>query len=526
MVTINMKKSAIIIPVYYENPTRLDMFSLNSLNNNLTDFKDFDVCLVHPEGLGCAQWKRHIDHDVISRPFSEENFYSTLSYSKMLETYEFWNTFSEYEYALIFQTDGYCVGGSLKEWTDRGYDYIGGPIIATDARWFNVPAVGNGGVSLRKVSTMIEVTDPDGEFMKESSEDIKRHDETNGQMYSTYEDLYFAQLVPMLWEFTKPQFEEAANFCFDMNPEFVYEMVGQKLPLFVHAFDKNIRFYENLIEDFKDIDIISDCEDKNRDGYLNPEVGYHKDIEHEEPIRVCAVIPVRMENYHINDTINRLISQGVSKVFLIDNNDLTSEDPSLVVDTRYAEVIKKFRGEKHSDELDLISNMLSYAYTFYAKDYDYCLIIDADEEIHFNTELMSIRKLCESMRTDKVKVLHIPCVVVSADGTKSEYQNNVVKSLVKTGLDIRQWTRETPITQYKAKNGCLMYDEPCSTTSTCIETPVVYISNWMTGKSKEEFLDHKLNRGYPDCNTVIGKKLTSEDLWDKVNGKSSTIEIG
>lgn len=521
-----MSKSTIIIPVYYANPTRLDIFSLKSLNQNLQDFKDFDVCLICPEGLGTGEWKRYIDHDVILRPFSEENFQSTLSYSKMLETYEFWNTFREYEYALIFQTDGYCVGGSLKEWTDKGYDYIGGPIIATDANWFNVPAVGNGGVSLRKVATMIETTDPDGEFMRESSEDIKRHDDANGQMYSTYEDLYFAQLVPMLWEFKKPQFEEAAHFCFDMNPEFVYQMIGQELPLFVHAFDKNIRFYEGLIDDFGDFDIICDCEDRNRDGYLNPEVGYHKDLEHEEPVRVCAVIPVRMENYHINDTVERLISQGVSKVFLIDNNDLTGEDPSLVINTKYVEVIKKFRGEKYRDDFDLTSNMLSYAYSFYAKDYDYCLFIDADESLHFNSELTSLRKLCQTMRDSKWKVLHIPCWVVSADGTKSDYQNNAVKSLVKTNLDIRQWTRETPVTQYKTVNGCLMTEEdPSATTSTCIDTPVVYMENYMTGKSKEEFLSHKLNRGYPDCNPVIGKKLTSEELWEKVNGKSSTIEV-
>lgn len=519
-----MNKSTIIIPVYYEKPTRLDIFSLESLNN-LQDFKDFDVCIIYPEGLGIAQWKPCINHDIILRPFDKDNFLSTLSYSKMLETYEFWNTFNEYDYALIYQTDGYCVGGNLKDWIDKGYDYTGGPIIATDARWFNIPAVGNGGVSLRKVSTMIEVTDPDGDFMKESSEDIKRHDEANGNMYFTYEDLYFAQLVPMLWELTKPKFEEAAQFCYDMNPEHVYEMTNHQLPLFIHAFDKNIRFWQNVLEEFKDIDIISDCEEKNKDGYLSAEVGYQKELQHEDPISICAVIPVKKENYHINDIVNRLISQGVSKVFLIDNNPLTGEDPRLVVDTRYCEVIEKFRGETYKEDFDLISEMLSYAYKFYAKDYDYCLIVDGDEEVEFNTELSSLRKLCEVMRTDKVKVLHIPCWIVTSTGEKSEYQNNAVKSIVKTGLDIRQWTRETPITQYKAINGCLMTDDPNSTTSTCGDTPVVYISNWMTCHSKEEFMSNKLDRGYPDYDQVNGKKLTSEKLWEKVNGKSSTIEI-
>ena len=75
------------------------------------------------------------------------------------------------------------------------YDYIGAPIIAQNARWFNVPAVGNGGVSLRKISTMIEVTDPTGEFIRENKEDIDKHNRMNSNMYSIYEDLLLLHLL-------------------------------------------------------------------------------------------------------------------------------------------------------------------------------------------------------------------------------------------------------------------------------------------------------------------------------------------
>ena len=199
-----MKKNCIIIPIYKESPGLLDKLSLESLSKNLKDFSDYEVYFIYPENLGTAQWKRYVDHDVILRPFPYDYFLSTLSYSNLLESYEFWNTFKEHEYALIYQTDGYCIGGSLKEYIDMNYDYIGAPIIAQNARWFNVPAVGNGGVSLRKIATMIEVTDPTGEFIRDNKEDIAKHNRMNSNMYSIYEDLYFAQLVPMLWDFRKP----------------------------------------------------------------------------------------------------------------------------------------------------------------------------------------------------------------------------------------------------------------------------------------------------------------------------------
>lgn len=88
---------------------------------------------------------------------------------------------------------------------------------------------------MRKIATMIEVTDPTGEFIRENKEDIDKHNRMNSNMYSIYEDLYFAQLVPMLWDFRKPNFDVAISFAYDMNADIVYEMTNHKLPLFIHA---------------------------------------------------------------------------------------------------------------------------------------------------------------------------------------------------------------------------------------------------------------------------------------------------
>ena len=486
-----MKKNCIIIPIYKESPGLLDKLSLESLSKNLKDFSDYEVYFIYPENLGTAQWKRYVDHDVILRPFPYDYFLSTLSYSNLLESYEFWNTFEEHEYALIYQTDGYCIGGSLKEYIDMNYDYIGAPIITQNSRWFNVPAIGNGGVSLRKIATMIEVTDSTGEFIRENKEDIAKHNRMNSNMYSIYEDLYFAQLVPMLWDFRKPNFDIATSFAYDMNADIVYEMTKHKLPLFIHAFDKNIRFWQNILDDFKDIDVISECEIKNENEYLSERIGYQANLPHVNKIKIAAIMIVKNENYHLNEQISKIISSGVSKVFVIDNNDISGEDPKDILDFSNVELISKYRGEH-----EILSEAYSDVYNNYLNDFTHCIFIDGDEEIHSDSLRKTIYDNIDS------KILKIKSIIVYNDGNRSSYQNNAFKTIMKCGLPIINFTRETPLYYIDSKE---------------IPEEVCCLHNYVGCNSLEEYMQNKLYRGYPDKETTIGKQLTSMDLYYKVN---------
>lgn len=508
-----MSKLAILIPVYYEVPTRLDILSLKSLNDNLNNIENYTIYFICPEDLKLDNWTSIFnDYLISSIQYDKSYFSSTLSYSKLMMSYEFWKNIGIYEYALIYQTDGYCLGGDIEKFIEMDYDYIGGPIVAQNARWFNVPAVGNGGVSLRKIQTMLDLTNPEGTFLLNCKKNIDRHNNANSNMYEIYEDLYFAQLCPMLWDMKKPDFLTAASFSYDMNTDVVWKMTNGVKPMFCHAFDKNIRFWQNIIPEMQDIDIISDCEAKNKNGYLSYKVGYQKDLEHIEPINVCAIMPVRRENYHLKEVINKLCDQGVSKVIVIDNNKIDAEKVIDIAELDKTEVIDKFRGERYTQYNDLVSRMFNYAYKYYAKDYDYCLFIDADEEF-YHEDGYSIRSLCKKMRDENIKVLNISCIVKDINGNTSAYQNNMHKSLVKTNLDISQFTREEPITQYKTKS---------------IDSDKCHINNFITCKSKEEFELYKKHRGYIDMNDVIGRQLTDNNLWNIVNPSyisNSTIEI-
>lgn len=523
--------NTIIIPIYYKDPTLLDRFSINSLMENLEDINEYDIHYVHPKDMDISNWKSLTTKgkEVVFDSFNKEYFLSTISYSSLLMNYNFWKVYEKYEYALLYQLDGYCIGGKLSTYIDMQYDYIGAPIIANNARWLCVPAVGNGGVSLRCIATMTETTDPNGDFLKENAEDIKKYNEVNGNMYAVFEDLYFAQLVPMLWEFKKPTFEIAAAFSYDMNVDKVYEMTGHTLPMFIHAFDKNIRFWQHILSSFNNIDIISACEWKNRNGYLSPITNYQGYIEHKN-VAVGAITCVKNENWQINDFISHLIEKGFKKLILIDNNAVSGENPMGAIKSfKDFEIIyiDKYRGKKCSYKYDLLNAMYQDVYLHYlGTDLTHVMFIDADERLVSDK---SITQIAYDINNAGYDMMHIPSINIDIDGNESKQQDCRCKTLVKTNLKLVSFFRETPVSSYKACNN--IYEEDKSVRRkydnyTSIKNITLYIENHNTCDSKETYNLNKKGRGWPDKDYNTFAKTLNNDYFYQYNGKAnSTIEI-
>ena len=162
----------------------------------------------------------------------------------------------------IYQTDCYLIYDQLEEWCNKGYDYIGAPILATDAQWKNYknkdkfePQVGNGGFSLRKISTFKELTNPKGEFR----EYYKLTDELLSKVI--YEDKYFANDIYNFYDLTRPTWPEALFFALDMNVDVIYNNGFKGMPMGIHAWGKNIRHWKNILEELKDNqEVIDYCE--------------------------------------------------------------------------------------------------------------------------------------------------------------------------------------------------------------------------------------------------------------------------
>lgn len=281
-----MKQYCIVIPIYKKELDCVEEISLKRLRKVLVDdkmnvgvwheMKDYSpVYLVCPKGLDTSEYEKIYnvgdkEIDLKKVEFDPKYFESTATYSQLCISYDFYNSFSEYEYMLIYQLDCYLFEDKIDEWCNKGYDYIGGPILSTDCGWDTVkesqkgkqwqPYVGNGGLSLRKISTFKEVTDPNGELRQEYNltDDVLKK--------VIFEDKYFFNDLYNYYQFDIPSWREAIYFALDMSVDIIYNYFKwDGKPMGIHSVDKNIRWWKKVIPEFMDQKVIDFCEEKHKE---------------------------------------------------------------------------------------------------------------------------------------------------------------------------------------------------------------------------------------------------------------------
>lgn len=260
---------AIVTPIYRLPLTHDEEISIRHLRRYLGGFDRYIIGL--PELTSEFS-------DFKVRRFPQLSFQSVESYSKLLVSEEFYRTFNDYEYVLIYQTDCLVFSDKLEEWCHAGWDYIGAPWFkgfspdSTDGMW----AVGNGGLSLRKVSAALNVLtskkwldDPKERALRtqcfSSSPQLRRiivvmrmlafqcgyHNNVRWLMREFKkrpynEDCFWAfqsrKLVPT---FNIPTPEQAVAFSFEMSPRYCFRQNSKRLPFGCHAWQKYDReFWE------------------------------------------------------------------------------------------------------------------------------------------------------------------------------------------------------------------------------------------------------------------------------------------
>jgi hypothetical protein len=144
------KMVAIVIPMHNRAALTSDeQISFKHLSHYLASY---DKYLVVPEMLdvnlpGC-----------MLKRFDNEFFGSVEAYTRLMLTEQFYRTFSSYQYILIYHLDALVFSDQLLEWCGTDLDYIGPPWFpCDDSPWVKTPRVGNGGLSLRKVSAFLNV---------------------------------------------------------------------------------------------------------------------------------------------------------------------------------------------------------------------------------------------------------------------------------------------------------------------------------------------------------------------------------
>ena len=226
--------------------------------------------------------------DFALRKFPQHYFGDLYAYNHLVMTEEFYRAFSDYEYILIYQLDCLVFASNLEEWCQKGWDYVGAP-------WLNNPdnpaegflAVGNGGLSLRRVTSALAVLnskqlleDPKERGRKTGRRSkllyerldfapklkrtivaakafLHRHGYHNNVVWlvrelaktKSHEDLFWAfDASKVMANFCIPAPKEALKFSFEMAPRYCFELNSRRLPFGCHAWSKYDReFWEPFL---------------------------------------------------------------------------------------------------------------------------------------------------------------------------------------------------------------------------------------------------------------------------------------
>jgi hypothetical protein len=149
-------KIAVVIPVY----KKLSEHSKSEkalIEQTKKVFKDRSLFFAGPESLSTSL-NNYDRFDFIC--FEDEFFKDKFSYSRLLCSLQFYQTFSDYDFIQLIQTDCWLFEDKLEHFASAGFDYLGAPWMKNGFEGKPVPElwkVGNGGFSLRKVSAFLSI---------------------------------------------------------------------------------------------------------------------------------------------------------------------------------------------------------------------------------------------------------------------------------------------------------------------------------------------------------------------------------
>ena len=247
----NSKMLCVIIPIYKQFLNEKEILSVNSY---VEYFKNIDIFFVCPQSLDINDYKTKYESINYVR-FDDCFFQSNKSYNNLMLSEKFYEEFHNYVYMLIAQTDAIIFNQDINitEFINSDYDYIGAP-------WYYSPfstkdgiikylikkliihdslkmSCGNGGFSLRKISSMIELLRMTSIYRK--------------ILWHYNEDIFFSYVGRKRGYKIAPC-DIAEKFALEQNMKERISLC--KFPLALHAWEKEFTSYKEL-ENFRDLAI-------------------------------------------------------------------------------------------------------------------------------------------------------------------------------------------------------------------------------------------------------------------------------
>lgn len=205
-----------MVPAYKEHMDENEQRSFAQLKKILGKY---DTCIVVPNRLDVKEYVDAWGDNLIVKRFDDSFFNGRMAYGRLMNSVDFYRSFSEYDYLLVYQLDCWVFHDELNYWGDKGYDYIGAPFFV---KWFSDRGkyVGNGGFSLRKVSAMINY------LTKYNNPMLPHYGTDDGFFAANYDDAL-----------NIPDRNTAAQFSLEEAPaEFIN--ATKKIPFGCHAYKR------------------------------------------------------------------------------------------------------------------------------------------------------------------------------------------------------------------------------------------------------------------------------------------------
>ena len=252
----------ITVPVYKatltvdEQDSLLQLFSV--LGNHpvcLFTYRELDLSVYHQLLSGKK-------FDVVF--FDREYFENINGYNLLMRSKQFYQSFSQYCYLLIYQLDAWVFNDQLSFWCAQNYDYIGAPwfdnwnIINPNNEFWGV---GNGGFSLRKIESHLKAlrsfsyivpwSTVLSTFVKMPKRwqsvkwlllnlSIRNNTYHKFNNYDDNEDKFWGIIVKRNFSWFKtPDMLTAAKFSLEINASMLYQLLNREISFGCHALEKH-----------------------------------------------------------------------------------------------------------------------------------------------------------------------------------------------------------------------------------------------------------------------------------------------
>ena len=260
-----MKPVCIIIPVYKSILTEYESISFKQYRKILGNYPTY---VISPKGLKLPKELGGISN--LKREYFDSYYFSGIpGYNSLMLSSAFYERFSSYKFMLIYQLDAFVFRDDLAKWCDANYDYIGAPWFKNygeGSSAIDLFAVGNGGLSLRKIETFIKTIKCQTKFeiLRDVFWDLRHFKSIKKYFigtklataserylikYTANEDVFWSLIAKNYAKnFSVASIEVALQFSFENSPETLFG-INKGLPFACHKWENYIPFWKKHILD-------------------------------------------------------------------------------------------------------------------------------------------------------------------------------------------------------------------------------------------------------------------------------------